>query len=534
MNETIKLKLLAFSDFHGQLSSGLHLNKRPVGGAPVFASYLKEASRSDYDATFIISAGDLVGASCPTSSFLHDEPTIQFMNLLESEIGSVCENLSLIAMPGNHEFDNGLNEMLRLVNGGNHETGPFIENPYSGLSGEYICSNIIDSKCNKTLFKPYTIKCLNNLNIAFIGATIKDTPNLSSLNNFENIEFKNEIETINHYVPQIKKEGADIIIAMIHDGINQNEYSGPTKENLKVEEKSDFYKSLQLLDDNIEVVVTGHKHTFTNMYIEKPNAKKILITQAHSHGKAYANIDIFVNPIDKKIIKKEAQIIPTYSDECPIQISEDVESLTKNVESFTGTMLLNHICNLEDDCLLFSNYSGESILASVITDSQRFELNSDIAITNLDSIRDDLLAGEVTLKDIYKSLPFNNELVKLTLTGEQIFHILNNQWDNNNQSFLQVSGLRYSWIDKECGTRQIAEIKHGNESLDFKSEYTVVMNEFLADGGDQIIKRSFGKYVFSGVTDSIALTNHLQKKSGIVCEDVGGRILKTSHSHFRL
>ncbi len=534
MTETIKLKLLAFSDFHGQLSSGLHLNKRTVGGAPVFASYLKEASKTENDATFIISAGDLIGASCPTSSFLHDEPTIQFMNMLKNEIGEVCENLSLIAMPGNHEFDNGINEMLRHVNGGNHETGSFIENPYSGLNCEFICSNIIDSKCNKTLFKPYIIKRLGNLKIAFIGATIKDTPNLSSLKDFETIQFKNEVETINNYVPQIKEEGADIIIAMIHDGINQTEYSGPTKENLIVEGNLEFYKSLQQLDDNIEVVVTGHKHTFTNMYIKRPGAADLLVTQAYSHGKAFANIDVFINQAEKKVIKKTAEIIPTYSDSCPKIISGDVEEFIKKTESYTNTMLLESICDLKEDYLLFSNYSGESVLGSLITDSQRVELNADIAITNLDSIRDDLLSGEVTLKNIYSSLPFNNELVKLTLTGEQIFKILNNQWNNKKQSFLQVSGLKYSWIDKECGTRQIAEIKYKQGALDFTSEYTVVMNEFLIDGGDQIIKKNLGEHVYTGITDTIALINYLQKTSCTEVDAQGGRIMKTSHSYFKL
>ena len=135
----IRFKILGFNDFHGALEQR-SLFGRPVGGAAVLASYLNVESNESENGAFIVHAGDHVGASPPISALLQDEPSIEFLNLLTNKYCDYAdsdkfhEKCNLVGTLGNHEFDEGVNEMLRLVNGGTHENGPFLDEDYSGAT----------------------------------------------------------------------------------------------------------------------------------------------------------------------------------------------------------------------------------------------------------------------------------------------------------------------------------------------------------------------------------------------------------------
>jgi 5'-nucleotidase len=136
--KTLAIQILAINDFHGQLTTGLSVSGRPVGSAPVLASYLESAEKGMENRTFIVQAGDLVGASAPSSALLQDEPSIQFFNLLGNRFCSTRHpfqpECNLVGTVGNHEFDEGYQEMLRLSNGGDHVDGPFLQDPWQGAA----------------------------------------------------------------------------------------------------------------------------------------------------------------------------------------------------------------------------------------------------------------------------------------------------------------------------------------------------------------------------------------------------------------
>ncbi len=140
--EVVPVQILAINDFHGQVSAGKKVNGRPVGSAPVLAAYLKKEQREFDGFTFIVHAGDQVGASPPASALLQDEPAIMFLNLLGNQECSSQNRLNpkanLVATVGNHEFDDGLDELLRLLKGGNYAQGPFLEDPWQG-AGFPVC-----------------------------------------------------------------------------------------------------------------------------------------------------------------------------------------------------------------------------------------------------------------------------------------------------------------------------------------------------------------------------------------------------------
>ncbi|MGE4561278.1 MAG: metallophosphoesterase [Desulfobulbus sp.] len=207
--KTTAVQILAINDFHGQIVEGIKVSGRPVGSAPVLAAYLKEASKGMENRTFIVHAGDAVGASPPESALLQDEPTIMFLNQLANRhchgSGRLDPKCNMVGTVGNHEFDEGQDEMMRLIYGGNHEKGPFLENPWQGAKFPYVCANVIGEKSGLPLLPPYVIKKVNRVPIAFVGAVLQDTPSIVTASGIEGLRFTDEAEAINKQVKFLKK-----------------------------------------------------------------------------------------------------------------------------------------------------------------------------------------------------------------------------------------------------------------------------------------------------------------------------------------
>ncbi|HED15999.1 MAG TPA: bifunctional metallophosphatase/5'-nucleotidase, partial [Gammaproteobacteria bacterium] len=182
----VRFKILGFNDFHGQLEPRRLFN-RPAGGAAVLASYLRSESAQSPNGAIIVHAGDHVGASPPVSALLQDEPSISFLNMLTNQYCAYAEvedeieaeafdddrfdpRCNLVGTLGNHEFDKGIGEMLRLINGGIHPNGPFLDANYKGARFPYVVANVVDEKTGKPILPPYVIKQVRGIPVAFIGA----------------------------------------------------------------------------------------------------------------------------------------------------------------------------------------------------------------------------------------------------------------------------------------------------------------------------------------------------------------------------
>src|SRR5277367_2459051 len=193
----VELRILAINDFHGYLrpSPGIRINDGAdkekkvlvaAGGSEHMATLVREL-REGHKNNVFVGAGDLIGASPFLSAMFHDEPTIESLSMMGLEIASV----------GNHEFDEGKDELKRMQNGGCHPIdkcqGP---HPFPGAKFHYLAASTFDKATGKTILPPYEIREFDGVAVAFIGLTLKGTADIVSPDGVAGLEFRDEADTV--------------------------------------------------------------------------------------------------------------------------------------------------------------------------------------------------------------------------------------------------------------------------------------------------------------------------------------------------
>ena len=147
---------------------------------------------------------------------------------------------------------------------------------------------------------------------------------------------------------------------------------------------------------------------------------------------------------------------------------------------------------------------------------------------NAGGIRADIKAGEVTWGELFTVQPFNNGLVKMDLTGQEIYDLLNQQFPAGRNTFriLQVSGLTYTWNDRLAPPGRITEVRRNGQPIDRAATYTVAVNSFLAEGGDKFGIFAEGKNRVTGPQDLKALCDYLQALPQPFNAKIDGKIEK--------
>ncbi|MDP1837256.1 MAG: metallophosphoesterase, partial [Reyranella sp.] len=216
----VELRILAINDFHGYLQpppGGIQTadpadKTRKIaveaGGAEHMATAVRQL-RDGHAHTIFVAAGDLIGASPFLSAMFHDEPTIESLDMMGLAVAAV----------GNHEFDEGKDELLRMQNGGCHPIdgcrGP---HPFLGAKFRYLAASTFEKSTGKTVLPAYAIREFGGVPVAFIGLTLKGTPNLVSPVGVAGLEFRDEADTVNALLPELKARGVEAIVVLIHEG----------------------------------------------------------------------------------------------------------------------------------------------------------------------------------------------------------------------------------------------------------------------------------------------------------------------------
>mgnify|MGYP001609142844 FL=1 len=341
------------------------------------------------------------------------------------------------------------------------------------------------------------------------------------------VRFLDEAEAINSYVPGILARGVRTIIVLIHQGGTQASYPGSTSPT-SGPVSGEIAEIVSRLDPEIDVVVSGHRHAFTNTLLPGRDGAPILVTQSFSAGTAYSDIDLLIDPVTKDVVAKSASIVTTFADEGPgLTPDPEVGALVAAAESAVAPLVNTVIGAAAQEILRVQNAAGESALGNLIADAQRSAMATDFAFMNPGGIRADLAAGEVTWGELFTVQPFGNSLVRMDLSGQQVTYLLEQQWVN--QPFpriLQISGLTYTWDNARPAGGRIVEVRKDGVPIAPEAIYKVTVNSFLAAGGDNFTVLVQGTNRVGGPIDLDGLIAYVQARPQPFSAAVEGRIVR--------
>jgi 5'-nucleotidase len=507
----VTVGIIAINDFHGALEppkqsvfmpdgKGDFVGV-PAGGAAWLASAV-DSVRAKYLNNVTVSAGDMISASQIASSLYLDEPTIGVMNRIGMEFNAV----------GNHEFDRGVEELLRMQNGGCAQfttRKPCQVEPFAGANFKYLAASTRKAD-GSTLFPATGLKSFgtgrHKVTVGFIGLTLKGTPQLVSPEGIKGLTFGDEADTINAAVPGLKAAGASAIVVLIHQGGRTAEAPDPFACNGFF---GDIAAILDRLDPAVDVVVSGHTHwAYVCDYGKINPARPILLTSAGVFGELVTDITLSIDPATRRVVGKRAanvivqsqpytasrgpvantDLVPRFAPRADIAAYVDRYATAakayaeRPVGKLAGPAARRAIGDVD--------YGGP--LGSLIADAQLAATagaGAQIAFMNAFGIRAPIVPaadGSVTFGMIYATQPFNNQLVTVTMTGAALKATLEQSFtDTGPEQFLTPSaGFTYK-VDRTApaGARISAMMLNG-KPIDPAANYRVSVSEFLANGGD--------------------------------------------------
>ncbi|HEY7811404.1 MAG TPA: bifunctional metallophosphatase/5'-nucleotidase [Allosphingosinicella sp.] len=536
----LEVKIIAFNDFHGNLMppkrsidlplAGGGTAPVPAGGAAYFASAVAQL-KADNPNHVVVSAGDMIGASPLVSSLFLDEPTILAMNMIGVDFNAV----------GNHEFDRGSGELLRMRHGGCEKftaRQPCRVDPgFGGAKFDFLAANTVRDS-GGTLFPAYGIKTFgkgrNRVKVAFIGMTLEATPSVVTPAGVAGLSFRDEADTANALIPKLKAGGADAIVIVIHEGaVSKKSYNDKDCSGLS----GDLLPILDRLDPEVDVVVSGHTHNaYVCDYAQINPAKPFLVTSAGQYGTMLTDIRLTIGGgevraklADNVIVQGEGysgsrgEVVPVAS--VPrFEPNPAVAQLVSRYQQAAAPVEAEPVGKLSGAALRERSEAGESVLGNLIADAQLAATatpaggGAQIAFMNTGGIRADLVPGAggvVTFGQAYAVQPFGNSMTVKTMTGSQLKALLEQQFNSGANSvespnILQVSnGFSYAYdLSKPAGER-IREMTLNGAPVRDDATYRVAMSNFLSSGGDNFTVFRDGTDPVGGLQDIEVLAAYL-------------------------
>ncbi len=505
----VRLQILAINDFHGNIATtgDFGPDDTVVGRADYLAAHI-QAEESKRRHSIMVSAGDLIGASPLVSALFHDEPTIEAMNHIGLDINAV----------GNHEFDEGPAELLRMAHGGSHPVdGDLDGTPFGGADFKFLAANVTVDETGKTIFAPYKIKRYGGVKVAFIGMTLEGTPSIVTQAGVAGLTFHDEIETVNALVPKLQKKGIEAIVVLLHEGGFTRVRGG--EDDCEGGLDGPIADITAGFDPAVDLVIAGH--TNAELICE---VNDIVVTMADNRGRLYTDIEVklkrktgemVVQRVDNKLVTQDIDPDPN--------VTALIDRYTELAAPLADAVIGSVTADLTEE----ENAAGQSALGDVIADAQLAATaapgtgDAVVAFMNPGGIRADIPAGDVSFGQAFTTQPFGNSLVTMSLTGAQIDELLEQQFDNSEvgrMRILQVSeGFAYSW-DPAAPTGSkvdIAGITIDGVAIDAATSYRVTVNSFLAGGGDNFSVLVDGTDRLGGEVDLDALVTYFGANSPI-------------------
>jgi 5'-nucleotidase len=510
----VSVQILGINDFHGALETPTGANGAvgnvTAGGAPYLATHLARAVASNPN-SIVVGAGDLVGASPLLSSLMHNEPTIEALNAMHLAVSAV----------GNHEFDRGWQELLRLQRGGCHPTdGCEAGHQFRGAAFQYLAANVrrTSARGDSPLLPGTAIRTLGGVKIGFIGETLRDTAKMLSAPARKDLTFLDEADVANRSAAALKRQGVRAIVLLIHEGGRQGGEDGSSNPNTCDDFNGAIAPIVHRLSPDIRVVMSAHTHRAYNCVLDGR-----IVTSGASHGRLITRVSLSIDAATDTITDATAtnEIVSHDVDADPLQTQ-----LIARYAALASPIARRPVGSTATPLLRKANDAGEDTLGDVIADAQlsaarELAGGADIAFMNQGGIRADLAGGAVSYDDLFTVHPFGNTVLAMNVDGRTLKELLEQQFDNptaGRRDVLQVSaGFTYRYtLDATPGQHvDAASILLNGKRVLPGDQVRIAANEFLHTGGGGFTAFSRGTDILSAGTDVDALERYVKTHSPV-------------------
>lgn len=548
VDKTVPVQFLGMNDLHGYIDGN---NKKDANGAVIGgmaslayhfeqekAAFAKANKLKSTKNSLAIQAGDLVGGSPAISGLLQDEPVMNIVNAMNFSVGAL----------GNHEFDEGIDEFKRLLKGDapiknvtqNYELVKDYQ--YNKSSMDVLSANINDKKTNKLLkgFKPYVIKKVDGVKIAFIGVVTPSIKDVVLAQHTQDIDIVDPGKAVAKYTKELRKKGVKAITVVAHASVSANKEANssiPTQKDEQLTgEVIDMLKTVNKLDpkNSIDVVFGGHNHAYAN-----DTYKKVRIVQAYNYGEAYSVVNGKISKKTKDFVSTPSATIKyNYTQPADVlnsnKVSKKVNKIVTEAKTIVGKIMDQPIATLDVESLSKTAPTkvrptdqypiGGSEVGNLVTDAQldyarSIDAEVDFAFTNSGGVRSNLngiasASGFTVTRGAAQAVqPFGNTLNIIELTGAQVKAAINDQFIGGYG--LEMAGLNYTF--NENG---VVDVFVNGQKIDEDRIYKAALNDFLLGGGDK-----FPTFIGAKVTqylgvDTDIFINYVEKIGTIKKEDV--------------
>ncbi|MBC2590599.1 MULTISPECIES: bifunctional UDP-sugar hydrolase/5'-nucleotidase [Rhodococcus] len=485
--DALPLRLIAFRDLHGSLlppqgprsevvrSDGASV---PAGGAAYLAAYVRQL-RSQADNSVLYSVGDTWGSSPIESAMFHDEPTVDLLNGLDVTAAAL----------GNHEFDNGYAELQRLRDGGCHPEGCRYDEEYAGATFPLIAANVADADGSPAAL-PFTVDYVDGVPVGVIGIAPHDTPQVVRGDDIAGLQFTDEITAVDRTADALDALGIRSIVLLYKGALTPPAGTDPCDAT------AGPARSLATqVSPKVDVIVTADGDDSFNCSYPDPAGSPRTVLQGASHGRIISVADLTIDRESRDVLRDRTHAfnqIVTHDIAPDPRTQQFVDRAVDESRDVAERVVGRIAADLTRD----TAPSGESALGNLVADAQLAAAEpagAQLALTNPGGVRADLLHsgdGVVTYGDAYAAQPFGNRLQVLELTGAELVGILEQQFQQDGtgagrERILAPSHtLRYVLDRAAAPGSRIRDVTIADRPLDAAAAYRVVVNGFLAEGGD--------------------------------------------------
>jgi 5'-nucleotidase len=538
----VDIQILATNDFHGRLLPNTS-NGAQEAGAAQLAGAVKQLE-SDYPgSTVFTAAGDLIGASTFESFIQRDKPTLDALNIAGLDVSAA----------GNHEFDAGYDDLVDRVMTPYDAT----TNPEGGADWQYIAANVKQAGDHSAYALPDVtantpdpsdvsdggtwMTTMNGVDVGFVGAVTEDLPALVSPSGIADIYVDDIVATVNQGAEDLKADGADIVVMLIHEGASSQDISA-------LSDGSAFAQIVAGVDSDVSAIVSGHTHLAYNHADPNADTAGRPVVSAGQYGTNLNKLVFTVDPDAGTVALKSKDIVQANT----VTLTAPTATAARDAASTVvqdavaeaevlGARELGQLAMPFNRAKLANgneNRGGESTLGNLVAEVQRWATGpessgtSQIAFMNPGGLRTDMLGNNaggypavLTYKQAAVVQPFANTLVTMDMTGAQIKTLLEQQWQRDgsgnvpSRPFLRLGtseGFEFTYDATRSEGDRITGMWLDGAAIVPGTVYTVTANSFLASGGDNF--RAFSTATNkrdSGRVDLQAMVDYMAAKSPV-------------------